>query len=854
MANDTELFELYGKIRAEVLTRQFAFGRYFRTNYVSESGTMLGNLPDEAKWNSEITAKIVNGNVIDNYKNLLNLDESKQVIERWRIARHKRDNPLIFSGLLFTCLAIEHHLGSLEARTLIWEGLKSIGSLYKFNEEPFKGYILRWDPVTSDKWDTWEDYLFRWEEIPGADSQRLIDFLKQNYGIDWVNSAKIEKMGSDKKIRVSIPTNYLSLTLNDEQKKVNLELDDGRTDELTVKVQNDKLIIYGRAKLLRCGEFLIDAASNRYLYCTPFDAPACPPRGMDDARKQFMDRYRYWEPSMDELAGLILAYDSIYRFLKTDYEIKTEVEAQVNKLGDYLAEHGYILVRPCGGFTWRGAAGALSALEFPFTQVFKRITGKTYESRASFDDAMKKAGVWDSLKDSLTFGSAVGGSFGSLVVAYGFLTASIITFLSGIPIAVLGYATGRFVALMLNQDKFEVKDPSGFAFADVLNMIPTRKQRFLIWLRVAGWGWGGPAAHFPAYIGLTGLDDSDTTVKDGYVSWFSAWPFKYGEGINLRFDGIEDITGIKRGTAVVLGEGQNSEHLLREFLDQAYTMFTTSGPVPSSVSQNLNEAGRLGRKGHLTAIDDGETGKSLVVEDPMDGLDYMVGLALAWLHVKRLRDDGKDVPKDVPNPPFDINTMPSLEVPAEAYCVLGPISEVLFPWASKDDKPSKPVDAFGGPDCSKSDVPEPHQPPALRTETVNVTVPENAPGDVYTGIILDELDTVTIFPNPNAKIWAGVLGTGPNGPEGWARPDYNPKFPANQLPDGTKVRFEPSHPFCLLYRIGTGQYQYAGYNPTIFEVPEGVAKLPLYLRINDDTPGNGNGQFEAMITVIHRTP
>lgn len=87
-------------------------------------------------------------------------------------------------------------------------------------------------------------YLFCWDEIPGNDSVRLINFLKQNYSIDWVKTGKIEKIDDGKIIRVSVEKNYLSLSLNNEKTKVDLKIDDGRTDEFIVKTENGKLNIY----------------------------------------------------------------------------------------------------------------------------------------------------------------------------------------------------------------------------------------------------------------------------------------------------------------------------------------------------------------------------------------------------------------------------------------------------------------------------------------------------------------------------------------------------------------------------------------------------------------------------------
>ncbi|MCX9024758.1 MAG: putative baseplate assembly protein [Candidatus Methanoperedens sp.] len=89
-----------------------------------------------------------------------------------------------------------------------------------------------------------DKYLFSWEDIPGSDSVKLIDFLKQNYSIDWVKTGKIDKIDNYKTIMVSTAKNYLTLDLNTDQTKVNLIIDDGRTDAFTVKLENGKLKIY----------------------------------------------------------------------------------------------------------------------------------------------------------------------------------------------------------------------------------------------------------------------------------------------------------------------------------------------------------------------------------------------------------------------------------------------------------------------------------------------------------------------------------------------------------------------------------------------------------------------------------
>ncbi len=90
----------------------------------------------------------------------------------------------------------------------------------------------------------YQEYLFSWNNIPGNDNGRLIEFLNQHFGIEWIKTAKIEKIDGGSAIKVSTEKNFLLLKLNAEETKVNLKIDDSRTDEFVAKVENSKLNIY----------------------------------------------------------------------------------------------------------------------------------------------------------------------------------------------------------------------------------------------------------------------------------------------------------------------------------------------------------------------------------------------------------------------------------------------------------------------------------------------------------------------------------------------------------------------------------------------------------------------------------
>ena len=86
-------------------------------------------------------------------------------------------------------------------------------------------------------------YLFGWDNVPGKDNGKLIEFLEQKYGVDWVRTAKIEKIDNNE-IKISTEKNFLSLKLNNEKTKVTLTINNIKTDELIVKIENSKINIY----------------------------------------------------------------------------------------------------------------------------------------------------------------------------------------------------------------------------------------------------------------------------------------------------------------------------------------------------------------------------------------------------------------------------------------------------------------------------------------------------------------------------------------------------------------------------------------------------------------------------------
>ncbi len=94
------------------------------------------------------------------------------------------------------------------------------------------------------------NYLFNWDEVPGTENERIIEYLVNNYGVEWVRSGTISKDGKEIKI-ASAGNPDILFKLDNITNKVNLEIGrdaspdlTDRTDEYTVKVENGKSNVY----------------------------------------------------------------------------------------------------------------------------------------------------------------------------------------------------------------------------------------------------------------------------------------------------------------------------------------------------------------------------------------------------------------------------------------------------------------------------------------------------------------------------------------------------------------------------------------------------------------------------------
>ncbi|HYK34324.1 hypothetical protein [Alloacidobacterium sp.] len=633
---------------------------------------------------------------------------------------------------------------------------------------------------------------------------------------------------------------------------------------------SDRWLLAGSSPLAS-DEFLIE--NGNYLYCSPSTDPRhWPLRNRDtlvnlmgeqetqryikangtdlgDERWGYFDRYRRWELSMDELVGLVTTYFIINK-LCTSAGTRMEVVRQANNLGDYLAEHSWLLVRPVGGLNARGATGILPALEFPLGRALQSITGNSYAARTDFAGAMKQAGYWNCLSDPLTLWT-VAGAVAAPVIApmltgviaslgiFAFIPesvplAGIALPVAGIPASILSVAVpvasvpmARTYAVYQSRGCFDVKDdPAAQEVAISLFLkenipLATRFQGWIFACGFTGGKTGAWSAAFPPYFALTALDDPDTTVRDAYLGWLA----ERHKHTNLEPSDHPIAEGcFASAVAVLLGAGATEEARLKSLLDQKFT---------SLANAFVND---------IPVVD----GNGVIDEIYPQAIDYQVGLALAWLHAKRRSDAGNPVTTaGFPALPSNILFWPVPAVPANVVQSMQ-AGQLTLPITAIQDTATPTVFSYGAELFStenspqKPDVPAPVFPstPARMVIDRTVTV-HQSDGDVNTGIVLNNGDDYEIF--AAGSIWAGDVLHGNNGPDGWNDVQWDSTWPLFGSLDPINA-----HSNCLLGRLGgyffigssrpRGRFLYSG-------------PCPLWLRINSKNPGSGNGSFQVRVQV-----
>ena len=92
-------------------------------------------------------------------------------------------------------------------------------------------------------------YLFSWDNIPGKDDGKLRKFLEEDVGLEWAENAEIHKSNADTTINISKDENSVEIMMDAKKEKATLKISGGRTHDLKVKKEDDKLNLYKFHKL-----------------------------------------------------------------------------------------------------------------------------------------------------------------------------------------------------------------------------------------------------------------------------------------------------------------------------------------------------------------------------------------------------------------------------------------------------------------------------------------------------------------------------------------------------------------------------------------------------------------------------
>jgi hypothetical protein len=485
--------QLYAQLRAELLARHFSLNRYTRADHFDQQaflGRQRGAAfrfhnasPGGITWAppanpatgrplyrtaGQLRAKLRSGA----------LPES----ERWRWAKHDRTNSLIQSGVRMVSLAIDLRLGDALALRVLERVIAGLDAMFHFTAgpSPYEGYMVRWDAVASDLWQT---------------------------------SGKAH-----------------------------------------------------RPKLVQNLEFLVNAdtktfdGGDHYLYCTPLDDPRyLEAIALHEGMQRGKDRYRRWEPSMDEYVGILAGYFMVWHTIREDNAafrnglaprtrdradaLLASVRSHVRRIGAYLKATGCYLVRPNRGFAFRGAIDMNPAFEYPVARACHRITGDPMAdflpgSGATFEHAVDMAGHGQRLRE-LTAAITVdaGMTAHAALARQGYapsdpVTRSLVYSLLDIAATLAPFPPVQLLAAIELQRDLDIigsveERRTSIVLSYLMNFVARNtpgvgQGSIAVFTRVfPQLITHSPSTDWAPLVGLTALDDGNSIVKDAYVEWYA---------------------------------------------------------------------------------------------------------------------------------------------------------------------------------------------------------------------------------------------------------------------------------------------------------------------------------------------
>jgi hypothetical protein len=126
----------------------------------------------------------------------------------------------------------------LKGKALFAQTLYSMEHMLRLFYEELTGNKL----LSPDESPSWKKFC--WDDVPGNDSRKLLEYLQTHHDIDWAKSAEISKSDDGKVICIVKDENSAEIMLDEKKEKATLKISDGRTHDLEVKKENNKQNIY----------------------------------------------------------------------------------------------------------------------------------------------------------------------------------------------------------------------------------------------------------------------------------------------------------------------------------------------------------------------------------------------------------------------------------------------------------------------------------------------------------------------------------------------------------------------------------------------------------------------------------
>jgi CRISPR/Cas system CSM-associated protein Csm3 (group 7 of RAMP superfamily) len=87
-------------------------------------------------------------------------------------------------------------------------------------------------------------YLFNWGDVPGSDSEKVRNFLKDICKVRWLENAEISKSTDGKTIRITKEEHSAEIVISEKEEKATLIINDDTSYELKLKIEMGELKIY----------------------------------------------------------------------------------------------------------------------------------------------------------------------------------------------------------------------------------------------------------------------------------------------------------------------------------------------------------------------------------------------------------------------------------------------------------------------------------------------------------------------------------------------------------------------------------------------------------------------------------